>query len=267
MTFDDYREIDAINWSRLKALRVSPLRYRHERMAPPAEAPHLRIGLAMHCLVLEGEEEFARRYVCYPGRRQGGAWEDFRAEHGDKTILNSPEYLRACGAAASLLAHPAARTYLAAGLKEATITWTDEATGLGCKGRVDHCGSHLVDIKSTATIIPRQFCAAAARLGYHAQLAFYLDGLRSNGVDVADGPVLIAVESDEPHDIVVYHLPDDVVEAGRAEYRRLLELLVECQESDTWPGVAPDELELELPAWATMQEALELDIDGEVLRV
>jgi hypothetical protein len=108
------------------------------------------------------------------------------------------------------------------------------------------------------------FANAVARYGYHAQLAWYLDGLRTNGIEVHDTPILVAVQSSPPHDVVTYHLPDHVVQAGRDEYRKLLVKVAECEASGDWPGIAPEELEMVLPEWGYQidDEPLALTIGG-----
>ncbi len=268
MNFDDYRAIDAVNWSSLKVIRISPKHYQHARTAGRTDAPFFRVGRACHAFILE-PDDFARNYVCYSdGHRRGKAWDAFQAEHEGKTILNQDEWTRALGAATAVMDHPVARSFLAAGLREATFTWTDPDTNLVCKGRIDHAGSHLVDLKSTANLDPRMFASAAARLGYVGQVAFYLDGLRANAIAVRDEPVLIAVESSPPHDVVAYRVPVDVVEQGRAEYKQMLALLQDCRERDYWPGRSDDLVDLALPAWAVpYDDGLVLDVGGEAFGV
>src|SRR5690606_13913347 len=101
---------------------------------------------------------------------------------------------------------------------------------------------------------------------YHVQAAFYLDGLRANGIDVEPEPVHIVVEKSPPFDVVVYRIPEHVVELGRRTYRGWLERLVECRTTGQWPGRAEGEVELVLPEWcfATGDDGLELVMpDGE----
>lgn len=266
----EYEDIDGIRWSRLKSMRVSPLQYRYDVEHPREETVHLRIGLAIHCLVLEPhqwEQDFA---VFRDGKaRRGKAWEAFRDEHGDKTLLTMDEYERAHAAAEAVLGDPVASPYLTGGASEQTVTWQDQETGLPCKARVDLVGGRLVELKSTHSVIPRKFATLAAQLGYQCQLAFYLDGLRANGFAASEDPVLVVCQSEEPHDVVTYFVPEDVIDVGRVEYRRLLRRLKECQERDEWPGVADKaELTLTLPAWAYDSDEPEqpLTIGGSVMQ-
>jgi exodeoxyribonuclease VIII len=265
MTEQDYFAIEAINWSRLKLLRLSPKHFQHALTTTREDSAPLRIGRAVHAFLLD-PDEFVRSFVCYKdGIRRGRAWDDFCALHAGKTILNEAEWTQALGTATAVDQDERAHGYLAHGLKEAGMTWTDEETGLLCKARVDFAGERLVDLKSTGRIEPRQFMQQSATLGYHGQLAFYQDGLRANGIDVDPEPILIAVESVLPHDVVVSRVPEHVVQAGREEYQRLLRLYKDCTARDSWPGCGADILELTLPAWAAPLDDLFLTAGGKEL--
>ena len=61
--------------------------------------------------------------------------------------------------------------------------------------------------------------------------------------------VEIVVESEAPHAVVVYQIPDDVLEYGRDEYRRLISILDECEQAKSWPGPCETEQVLTLPSW------------------
>lgn len=267
-SYDDYNRIDAVRWSSLKRMSTSPLHYWHGLTTERPDAAHFRIGTAVHTFVLE-PDTFTSRVVCYrDGVRRGKAWEAFKADNEGRLILSVDEYDRALGAGSAVLAHPAAGQHLAAGLREATLTWTDDATGLKCKARVDHCGSSLVDLKTTANLDGRLFAASAVRLGYLGQLAFYLDGLKANGVAVHDEPLLIAVESSKPHDVVPYRFRADVVDYGREEYQTLMVKLKGCMERNEWPGRAQDVVDFQLPNWVLAgDDGLELVIDGESVAI
>jgi hypothetical protein len=95
--------------------------------------------------------------------------------------------------------------------------------------------------------------ANAYRYGYHAQLAFYLDGLRATGIAIDADPAIICVESVPPHDVVVYALNEIVIDQGRQMYRRLLARVKECTERGEWPGIEPGVRALEFPAWAEVE--------------
>lgn len=57
------------------------------------------------------------------------------------------------------------------------------------------------------------------------------------------------VESEPPHEVVVYDLDEADLEVGRAEVDRLLALLKRCQDEDRWPERFETPQPLKLPYW------------------
>jgi len=275
MLESEYNKIDGVRSTALVALKKSPKHYRLALETDIEDTPELRIGRAVHCYALEGAIVFGQRFVCYREDKSKGEgsrkrWQAFQEENANRTILDVKEYDRALGAAKALLDHPLASRYLAGGVKEHTIQWTDRETGIRCKARVDCANRHLVDVKSARDVQPRLFAADCARLSYHTRMAFYLDGAIANRMKVDPDPIITAVENKLPHDVVCYRLGPEVTDVGRKEYRALLRLLKTCQERDHWPGMAPDDvIELELPVWALPEdEERELTLpDGERMSI
>ena len=260
MTFDDYLTLPGTNWSSLKKLAISPLHYRWHKDHPDhTQTDAMVIGSATHKAVLE-PDDFGSEYAVWAGaRRAGKEWDAFQAEHSDKTILREQDLTRVWEISAAVRSHRDCAPYLSGdGINEATIEWQDPDTGIACKGRPDRLTDDgvLLDLKTARDLTPRVFAAQSARLGYHAQLAFYADGLRCLGFDVRKVAIL-AVESSPPYDCGVLVLEDDVLYAGREEYRALLGKLRGCLDADLWPGRYLCEEALELPEWARP------DLDGD----
>jgi hypothetical protein len=249
-----YDAIAAVRWSHLKHMDRSPLHYQHATTAERPDTPAFRFGRAVHCLTLEPETWGARYVVWDGGARRGKAWDAFEEANADREILTADEYERARAIAGAVFRHPIAGPMIATGATEGVITWTDESTGLACKGRFDHVAGRLVDLKTAADVDPRRWMANAYRYGYHAQLAFYLDGLRASGIVPADDPAIVCVEAVPPHDVVVYTLDPIIIDQGRQMYRRLLARVKECTERGEWPGISgAATLPLLLPAWAEVE--------------
>lgn len=262
--FAEYVALDAVNWSTLKALRDSPLHYRHATTHARPDTASLMLGRAVHTATLE-PSRFADAYAVFDGVRCGKEYDAFKASAGARTILNQREADLAIEIADAVQNHPLAAPYLVArGDAERSIVWNDSATGLRCKARPDLLvrtddGLCLVDLKTTRTVDPRMFGGAAARLGYHCQLAMYADGLATIGLPV-DKVVIIAVENTAPYDVGVFVLTDDVMQCGREEVygsateTGLLPRLARYRELDIWPGRFSGEVELALPAWMFQDE-------------
>jgi len=260
-----YDAIDAIRWSNLRELRTSPKHYRHALVAQRERTTAMLVGTAIHTAVLE-PHLFASRHPVFDGVRRGKTWDAFVVDHPGAEILNLRETELVMSAAGAVLRDPIAQRHMRGSHTEHTITWTDAETGALCKGRVDLVNGHLVELKSTGDAMPRRFAATAARLGYHGQIAYYLDGLAESGYATEGDPAIITVEQSAPWDVVVYTVPDTVIDLGRQLYRSLLRRLVECTERDEWPGIAEQEIELMLPAWASVGDDVpSITLGGEVV--
>ena len=256
---EDYLAIDAMNWSTLRHLATSAklLRWRVDHPREDTEA--LEIGRAAHCAILE-PARWTLAYVARPdfgdGRTKAAkeakaAWLAELAP-GIET-LDAEEHALIERMARSVREHPEASRLLRAGRAEEIVTWTDAATGLACKARIDWLApGYVVDLKSTRRDTVRSLTHDIASLLYHGQLAFYHDGARAAGLipDDADGPFVVAVQKSEPYDVVPARLGLEGLDRGRALYRTLLERYAACRAADWWPGIASEVITLRLPTWA-----------------
>lgn len=258
---------DPVNWSSLRAMRQSPKHYLHALKSPREDTEALLLGRVTHCMVYEGDQ-LASRYAPEPRFNRtmkdetaiakgydGGkeAAEQFaeRCKSLGLEVVKADLFERASQMTKALLSDPEASPLLVGGYSEQLVTWTDAATGIECRGRIDHIDGRLSDLKTARCVEPRIFASQAVRLGYHAQLAFYADGLAANGIVLDEPPALIAVESEPPHDVAVFEFTAADLAAGRAVYRACLTRLAECRATDKWPGVAGGErVRIALPEWA-----------------
>ena len=265
MTYEEYDALPGVRAGHLKALAVSPKQYQHEMSNPSPDATHLRLGRANHACILE-PDTFLDRFCVYPGPvRRGKEWEAFRGENEHRDIVTQREFDAALAIGVAVTTHPVAARYLTEGVAEQTLTWRDYETDLACKCRVDFLGAHLVEVKSTSKLEPRRFATDAARLGYHIQIAHCMAGAEASRIDVAPEPILIAVSSSPPHDVVVYEVPEHVLRIGQDRRRDLLRRLLECQVLEYWPGIAEEGLEqFELPAWADPAAELHWDLEEKI---
>jgi hypothetical protein len=255
---DVYRARRAINISSLKEMRRSPAHYRYLRDNPEESTPAMALGTAAHCATLE-PERFESDYVVWnrkteSGRaapRNGKAWEAFQAEAGARAILNADEAATAKAIAAAVRGDPVAAKYLESGEPEVVLKW--EISGRACKGRVDwltHMDDRpvIVGLKTARDCRPFIFGSVAAKLGYAEQWAFYYGGyLLITGHSAK--MVEIVVESEPPHVVVVYEIPDDIIMQGEENYLELMRALEICERDDHWPGPAEVEQILTLPSW------------------
>lgn len=252
MTYAEYEKLPGVRWSTLRAMATSAMHYVSavEAIGQREESRPMRLGRAIHCLLLDGRDAFRERWIACDLDRRTKLWKEFEVAHAHLEILKGAEMTLVERSVAALTRHAVAKRFLA-GAREQVVTWLDR-TGLRCKARVDlYTSARLLDLKSTSRLDMRDFGRSAARLGFHCQLAMYMDGLRQNGWDGLPEPIVLGVETSRPFDVVAFEVPMVAIEAGRREYQRLLVQVAECEAKGEWPGRAPDRLvQLELPEWA-----------------
>lgn len=262
----NYAEIPGINWSSLKHMAVSPLLYRYRLENPEPRKPAFTFGGAVHTLVLE-PEHFDARYAVYEGKRDARVkeWQAWQAEHPGVETFKQWELDRIKAMATSVLEDKTAGPLVRGGRREEVVTWTDEATGLACKGRLDYIRPEgFLELKTARDVEPRKFETAAWGLGYVAQTAFYHDGaIAARRIDGRERPLVVAVGKNAPHHVVTFRLKQETLEAGRAQYRALLQKLIACTDAKYWPGIAPGVNELGLPPWANADQLFSADEDAE----
>lgn len=265
----EYHSWDAVSSTFLKAFRHNPA----SALVPFEPTEDMLVGSAIHSWVLEGEEAFRREYAVlfesdlnkntneYKGLKRA-----FLAENEGKVIL--PALHRGTrlwdvlvGVKASLDAHPMASAILKEGSQELSLVWDDEC-GARCKARIDHEPGQkvLVDLKKTSDVT--RFAHQIVDLGYWVQSGTYCRGARANGMEV-DTFVFIAVESEPPFAVSVGYLSPDFLAAGVAEAGRLIGLVHECRQANSFPPyripphihslsqLTPRDLleEWEIPSW------------------
>jgi PDDEXK-like uncharacterized protein DUF3799 len=263
-----YEEIKAINWSSLKHMATSPLLYKYRLEHPEPRKPAFTFGGAVHTLVLE-PEHFDERYAVYDGKRDARVkeWQAWQAEHPGVETFKQWELDRIKSMATAVLADKTAGQYVRGGRREEVVTWTDEATGLACKGRLDYIRPEtFLEFKTAHDPAPRKFERDAFEFGYVAQTAFYFDGaIAARLIDGRELPIVVAAGKGAPHHVVTFRLKQETLEMGRAQYRALLRKLIACTEADYWPGIAPGLQELGLPPWANADQLFSAEAeDAEV---
>lgn len=267
-----YDAIDAIRPSRASHVLVSPLHYLHAMHGPRTSTKSTDLGGATHLAFLE-PHRFADEVAVFTGaRRAGKEWDKFELENAGKIILNAADHARIGAMLSALNQNPEAKESLIAHAKpenvEVAMTWTNEATGLKCKGRMDVFDDNLiVGFKTSRSAHPRTFPRHAWSFGYQVQWGAYVDGVETlSGKPVRD-IIEVVVESKAPHSVMVYRINAEVRGLCRAEWVRALTLIKECQEKKEWPTYAPGIVDLEPPAFATLDVAddVELSLDGGAL--
>lgn len=261
LPFADYHgDLTSVGVGSLRDMARSPLHhyYAHRRPGrePEEPTPAQTLGTAIHCAVLE-PDSFTHRFVTAPDvdrrTKEGKAtYSAFLEKAGKMTKLTVDQTEAAVQVAGAVRDSELARKLLKHGRVELSCYWTDRATGVRCRMRPDFLpDAHpvIVDLKSCVDADERAFAAAAWRNGYHVTAAWYVDGWRAVANEKRDY-IFAAWEKEPPYASAWYYATDEMLEAGRAEYRRLLAIYADCLAKDKWPGYPAELQPLYPPAWA-----------------
>ena len=261
ISFEDYCSWDAINNSVLKELREKTPAHALQYMSEPPDTAALRVGHALHTLVLE-PESFAGRYavrpVCDRRTKAGKAvYEQFTESLNGKTELTEPEFADIQAMAGKLRKKRFTCNWISKGQAEVCIVWRDPKTDLLCKARLDYYQKSLgaiIDLKTTRnTAGQRDVERAIANFGYHQQAAWYSDGLAAITGSQPDY-VFFFLEKKPPYECRAWQADHETIIAGRKMYRRAMDTYAQCVQTGEWHGW-PDTVDMiTLPNWA-LQEA------------
>ncbi len=254
----DYHADPAISKTRLDLLHRSPAHYKAEIDNPTPATEAMLWGTMFHAFILQPDvfdcEYFALE--CNPGKRSKDdkeIWAAAQAEHPGKTIICKDDMDALLAMRDSLMSHSLARVALSGGVPEQSIFWT--AHGVQCRCRPDYWRQGvLYDIKTTTDARPEAFSRACWNYRYHVQSAFYLDGYHNVTDEPVGDFVFVAIEKKPPYAVAMYHANEAMVEQGRNEYLRDLEVYRECLAMDVWPGYSEEITSILLPRWAQEDE-------------
>lgn len=258
---DYHAETRYVSASAMEVFRSSPSLY-HARFIEkslPLVQPtaSMRLGSALHCLVLEPdvfEETYTVAPSCDRRTKEGkAAWAAFEASNNGKTLLSADERESVHFMAESILRHGKARQILEAESKrEFSVKFPMEY--VPCKTRFDLVIPGLiVDLKTATDPSPDGWIKSAANYGYHRQAAFYRFAYSHHFGSDAEHCHLV-VRNQAPYEVAIYMLDEDAIRVGELQVLESLRRLRECRDSGKWS--APWEsgfMRLSLPRWASIE--------------
>lgn len=255
-SFEWYQKnLEGINQSFLKLLKSCPQKFKHALSAPREDTGALAMGRAIHTAALQ-PELFNKEFLCLPeiDRRTTKGREEYAAlcaSNPDKTILKAAEFNKALEIATEIRSNRHAMRLLEGAFKELSVDWTDKATGIQCKARLDAYNEDIgtvVDIKTTIDASPQGFARKLYGYGYNRQAAWYLESLKAHN-EAAHHFVFIAVEKEPPYSIGLYRLSDEAIRLSRSENEALLRKYAECLRTDSWPGYTDGVEDISIPQY------------------
>ncbi|MBY4571219.1 hypothetical protein ACN95_14460 [Gordonia sihwensis] len=227
----------------------TPAEFRHEQLNGRPDKKEFDFGHLVHKMILGKGADI--RVIEADDWRTKAAREkrDAAREAGEVPVLEK-EWRRAERVVESFRLHETAAGLISGGAPEVSLYWADSWSGVRCRGRVDYLRPDVaVDVKTTQDADPRKFAKSVAEYGYHAQAAWYMDGLTECGVTVTDF-VFVVVSVVAPHLVSVCRLSDAAIDRGRELNRVALERFAVCELTGEWPGHGNEIHTIDLPSWA-----------------
>jgi hypothetical protein len=227
-----------VRFSRLKLFGKSAAHYEANVGNDTAS---LRKGSATHSYLL-GDSDSVVVYEDGARNPRHKKYQEFLEANEGKLILSPGEFEDVSGMRASIQRNQRAMELLD-GVREQRIEWM--LSGRCCAGTPDvvHLRKDgtkvVVELKTSVSAAPDLFRWQAKKMGYHAQLAWYAQGLETTLV-YAPGPVveqyIVVVESSAPYPVTVIRVTDKLREKGLRQCRVWFEQLLVCEQSGHFPG-------------------------------
>lgn len=247
-----YHAHSAISKSGLDQIAKSPAHYYAWCTQKPEPTADMIFGTALHAAVLE-PKLFEKDFVKEPkvnkrtdaGKAEIAKFHELCKAEG-KTVLDDDDFALIEKMRDLLLKHPYVRGLLDTSAIEQSMFWTDEKTGVECKGRVDLLTDGLiVDLKSTKDASLEVFKKSVVDFRYNVQNAMYSRGAGTILRKPHDF-LFIAIEKVEPHPIVFYNLDAESIRHGAELLDRDLLVYARCKANNSFLDVQT----ISLPYWA-----------------
>lgn len=237
-----------LRFSALKHIARSPLHYQHALTTTFEPTPAMRLGTAVHQIVLGGasQEPTKPKPVVYEGQRRGNAWKEFQAANPGVEIITIAEFERELEAieaeraqaqriADAVLGDERVQRILDGAVCEQTIV--TKLRGRPFRGTPDIRKPRAIwDLKTTTDARLEAFKWQARKMHYSVQTVVYGDLARAAELADPDTYGLIAVETKAPFPVTVFQLTPQLVDVSRRTYIGWMETLANCEASGRFPG-------------------------------
>jgi homoserine acetyltransferase len=176
-------------------------------------------------------------------------WEAALSASQGVKFVSRADYDAAISIASSVRSHLGATELLSNGFAEVAGILADYQ-GVNVRIKPDfRTSTAIVDLKDTQDARSDAFTRSVMNFGYDVQAALYVDVAAAIDGMKRDF-YWVAVEKDTPYAVAVYKASDEMLQRGREQYTRAIELYKECAALDLWPAYSQQVQTIELPGWA-----------------
>jgi len=252
MSFDEYKQVDAINNSKLVQASKTLAHTLYEKDSNSA----MIFGCDFHTYLLE-LNRFKKEYAIAPyglklTKKKGKAW---LKENEKKTILKTDDAIAMIKMAQSLYSgnYETARNLIEKSEKEVSIIWKHKTEGELCKSRQDLLHRKLgiiADVKTSTNADPDKWFKTMLNAGIqpHFQPAWYLEGCKATP-ELKHIKIFlwIVFEVKKPFGIsVIQATPapigeDDMVLLGKEQIKIILPKYIQAKQTGRFTGY-PDKI-------------------------
>jgi hypothetical protein len=246
---NDFRSY--LSSSDIRRLLRSPAHYKNPTRI---ESPAMAFGSLVHTFVLEpgvAEARYRTRADVDGRTKEGKAvrdWEASLATQQGIQFIGRADYDAAVSIASAVRTHLGCSSILSGGLAEVSCI-LEGFRDINARIRPDYLtDKHIVDLKTCVDGRQDAFSRSVMTFGYAIQASWYCDIAQALDGQKRDF-YWVAVEKEAPFAVAVYKASDAMLEYGRREYLKALELYKECAAMDLWPAYSQQIQQLDLPGW------------------
>lgn len=242
MPEDVYFDQPGLSYTSSKEFMKSPAHYQAYLKKEHELDPDREFFKAVHLLTLE-EPDAANRIVVKDGRWAGKLKDEVvELKARGYIVVKQEAFDRANQVAASIKASKQAATPLKEGYGEISMFWTDPATGVCCKGRIDCleiAGDEvrIYDLKNFSGLHDEELMGKQViNLKYHYQMAFYSLGAMAILQPETIVTKWIFCEDDAPYGVKVRRCPVWLLDKAYLQYQLdIIPRFGNCIASQKWP--------------------------------
>jgi hypothetical protein len=202
----DYHSRPELSSSQLALFLKDPITFYHTCVLgdwPKDEpSPAMQFGTLAHTMIEVGgpdKLDIVRRPAGLDFRtKEGKAWKDANA---GREIVSDDDWTRLERVWTHLQACSQVRKFLGQGHTEKELFWQHSRSGIDCRAKVDLLADGvLIDWKTTSAASEEEFINQAASMFYDVRLAFYRDGIESQGLE-RPRVLVVGIQANGGHEV------------------------------------------------------------------
>lgn len=259
-TRQEYDALPALNYSGAKELLKSPAHYKAYLAREREETKALRVGSAVHCAVLQGNEAFNAAFAVSPKfdrRTKEGkaAYEAFEATAAGKTVLSEDEWTIVDEVHRAALACTFNHKFKFTATEFMIAT---EYCGTPIKSALDaiDADGYIYDLKTTEDASEAGFLKSVRAFKYNLQAVFYTMAYSCFYGRKPAGFRFIVVEKEPPYATAVYELGPELMTWGLFDFEAAVKAYKTASALDEWPGYPDDIRVIDINAKSTTANAI-----------